>query len=95
MKSPFNDAKLGREALERKVLAHLIDKNAERGNYFPNSDLFPINDCCVSVSTACSYPRDLIYDSFPLVAQDLQCTMKVGHVPCEKTNINGFVNKPH
>ena len=41
MKPPFNDAKLGHEALELKVLANLIDKDAERGNYFPNSVLLP------------------------------------------------------
>ena len=39
MKPVFNDAVLGREDLELKVLAPVIDKDAERGNYFPKFDL--------------------------------------------------------
>lgn len=88
MKPPFNDAKLGREALELKVLARLIDKDAERGHYFPNIDPLPVNDCCVSVS----YPWEPSCNPFSLDAEDFQCTTKVGHVPYETTNINGHVN---
>ena len=40
MNSPVDYAKIGREALELKVLARLIDRDTERGNYFPELTLF-------------------------------------------------------